>query len=345
MEEMESLEKISEAFLRTAKKVLQDLLARNTHPNRQNHYPLNHTSPAQKDQISSVSSSQDPQQLRECFIEQGVKPERLERFAVGWIDHPEAMFQRLLDRGFSAEALRESKLLADRRLAGRLLGPIQTPSGKIVSFWARSINSQQEGPKYLYWRPDWKAKVPAVWLPTALLRGARKKGLLVVEDIWEALLLQMHGFFHTVALGESAQPILVKQLAQFAQLRIPSLTVAWNQTGDFPTRLARLREVFQRGEWPFRLWLLPPEQLGRYGSPAELVRKEGLETFRNLLFSKRIAIESRQGPLPPTCFPKPETSSNSAASLNNEEPSAGRRAGGKICPLHHCLETECFCFD
>jgi len=352
MEEIEDLEKVSAAFLRTAKALLRSLVESKFHPTP----PTDATSLDSLPELPPIGPEQEDR-LWQFLNSQGVRLERLERFGVGWIDHPQRMGDRVAQQGFSAEILRKSHLFADRRLAGRLIGPIQTPSGRIVSFWARQIGSPAETPLYLYWRPDWKTKVPAVWLPTALLRGGRKKGLLVVEDIWEALLLQMHGFFRTVALGESGQPILPKRLAQFARLQVPSLTVLLNQTEDFPTRLAQLRADYQKGGWKFRLWLLPPDRMGSYFSPAELVRHQGPEALQNLLVSQRIAVERAQTALPAPHWPKPDPSPNTGSSGNfntdsSEKESWPSKDGGphradlpKICPVHHCPETDCFCFD
>ncbi|MCS7304090.1 MAG: hypothetical protein NZ602_03145 [Thermoguttaceae bacterium] len=347
MEAMEELGKIADAFLRTAKKILGYLVAEKIHLNSGREPPSNEGCP--------LSEKLDHRKkLWEFLTDQGVSVDRLERFAVGWIDNPQTMFQRLLEEGFSAEELKRSKLLADRRLAGRLIGPIQTPSGKIISFWARSVGSPQEGPKYLYWRPDWTAKVPAVWLPTALLRGGRKKGILVVEDIWDAFVLQIHGFLRSVALGESGQSILTKRLAHFARLGIRCLTIALNQTQDWPVRLACLREVFQPGREPFQLWVLPPDELGLYFSPAELVQKQGPKAFQKLLTNKRIAIESLRTPVPSQQSSSPRSSAQSTPSKelvsSIEEANIAeqiRPTGGfpKRCPLHQCLETDCFCFD
>jgi len=338
-----NVDKLSAAFLRTAKTLLRSLVQRQSYP-AASHSDSSNGCLAEREPIGP----QQRDRLWEFLSTQGVILDRLDRFGVGWIDHPQRMAARLVQQGFSAEAIRKSKLFADRRLAGRLIGPIQTPSGRIVSFWARQIDSPDAGPLYLYWRPDWKAKVPAVWLPTALLRGGRKKGLLVVEDIWEALVLQMHGFLRTVALGESGQSILPKRLAQFAHLRVPSLTVLLNQTEDCSTRLGQLRVAYQKCDWGFRLWLLPPNRMGPYFSPAELVREQGPESLQNLLVSQRIAVERAQTVLPTPPLPKSEPSPKDTEPSKKETVPSEQAAARwlvKICPLHHCPETDCFCFD
>ncbi|HPP52788.1 MAG TPA: hypothetical protein PK777_07560 [Thermoguttaceae bacterium] len=311
------LRDISKAFLSCGRENLHHIVGETIPPSGEGADPPSGDSPLEKapfppDQVKQVG---------DFLARQGLRMDRLDRFLVGWIDAPESMFQRLLQQGFSEQQIRQSRLLADRRLAGRLVGPIQTASREIVSLWARSISRSSDTASYLYWRPDWKTNVPVVWLPTALAHGGRKKGLLVVEDILEALMLQMQAFWRTVALGESGQPITPKRLAQFAQLRISGLIFVLNQTPDALQRLQKLREAFERGPWTFRLWFLPPQELGPYFSPGQLVREEGAEAFRDLLARKAIAVEKciPADPIPPSF--------------------------GKICPLHHCLETECFCFD
>ncbi len=260
-----------------------------------------------------------PEAVRESLLREGVVLPRLKECSVGWIDSPSAMAARLVGLGFSVEEIRQSRLLADRRLAGRFVGPIENAQGEIISFWARA--TADERPGYLYWRPDWKTCVPVVWLPTALARNGRKRGLLVVEDILEAVMLQTHGFGRTVALGETGQPISAKHWQQFARLRIARLILVLSQTQDAENRLQKAIAAWSPTAAKVRLWILPPKELGRWPSPGCFVREEGAEAFRNLLASK-VA--------PATVFAQPVERN-------------GRK--GNLCPLHHCPETECFCFD
>lgn len=309
--------KIVETFLRTAQKILKEQVAELSCQNRPGN-PLCTGTPVS----ANGGTALDPSHcLSEFLSGQGIRIDRLEGFLLGWVDTPEAMFVRLKEQGFSEEEIRQSKLLADRRVAGRLVGPIQTASRQIVSVWARSISLPAQPPGYLYWKPDWKAKVPVVWLPSALAYGGRKKGLLVVEDILEALMLQSQGFRHTVALGESGQAFLPKRFPQLAQLRISYLVLVLNQTKDALHRLQKIQEGFQKGAWPLRLGILPPQELGPYFSPGEFVQNEGKEALEELLARKILPV----GELSPTAPALPPS--------------------GKICPLHQCRETECFCFD
>lgn len=304
-----------EAFLRTAKQLLH---VGTPERRAEAGNPMGQPAAAPPgDRPQHPSAHPDP--VWEFLVCQGLVLPRLKEFSVGWIDSPSAMFDRLVQQGFSAEEIQRSKLLADRRLRGRLVGPIENAQGKIVSFWACGLSG--EVPTYLYWRPEWKTEVPAVWLPSALARSGRKRGLLVVEDILEAVVLQTHGFARTVALGESGQPISANRWQQFAHLRVSGLTLVLNPTQDVEERLRKAIAAFQGTDCSFRLWILPPKEIGSYGSPGDLVRQEGAEAFRKLLASRVVPID----------IPK-------STSLRG-------RSAGNFCSFHHCLETECFCFD
>lgn len=71
------------------------------------------------------------------FLEsQKIPPKRADEFQIGLCRTTQGMALGLELEGFSAEEIAASGLSADERTAGRLVGPVFGPKGRIVNFWA-----------------------------------------------------------------------------------------------------------------------------------------------------------------------------------------------------------------
>lgn len=244
--------------------------------------------------------------------------------AIGLVDSAAAMRARLLEAGFSRSEVRRSKLLADQRLAGRLVGPITTPQGRTVSFWARHPDGRS--PRYLYWRGDWKDEAAAAGLQSAL--GGEAAGRLVlVDDILDALMLQSRGMTEAAGLGDSGEEITVLRWQRLHRDGAAEVTLAPDRTADAGCRIGRAVRAFFAAQTAMRLFVLAPARLGAHESPGDLVRREGIEALRALLARARVHVATL----------------DALALLAGPRPEAPRAPG--YCPLHRCGETECFCFD
>ncbi len=327
--------------------------------------------------------AQSARATRARLEEWGLGRTALSKLPIGWIDSPDSMRDRLAQAGFPLEEIRRSRLVADRRLAGRLVGPITMPGGRIVSFWARAL--ERGGPAYLYWRARWKKHTPAVGLDAALGLHPPQGDLLLVEDILEALLLQSLGFRHAAALGEPGESIASARWERLADCGARGVTLALDRDRNAAARLAEACEALFRCDAPVRLFVLPPEGLWEFATPGELVRASGIEALRSLLEDDRLhAYTVKARAILDAHRPKRGWSEaarrkamrEAAAFYSAQEPLGGdraqdldgyfiapiveelgwpwgaleptapvRRPPTRHCALHDCDETDCFCFD
>lgn len=222
---------------------------------------------------------------RKFLQDRGFDLERLGDLEIGLIDSPAAMRERLLDAGFERDEVRRSKLLADQRLAGRLVGPIADRLGRIVSLWAR--HPQDLRPRYLYWRGDWKEEVAAAGLDTALGAEERSGAVVLVEDVLDALLIQSRGMTETAALGDSGERIAPRRWHGLASAGAGEVTLVLDRSGAAAARLAHALTSYFDAPAAMRLFVLPPERLVPFATPGELVRDRGIEALRALLAGER----------------------------------------------------------
>ncbi len=222
---------------------------------------------------------------REFLRDRGFALERLGDLEIGLIDSPGAMRERLLDAGFDRDEVRRSRLLADQRLAGRLVGPIADRTGRIVSFWARHPRDLR--PRYLYWRGDWKEEVAAAGLDTALGTDGRSGAVVLVEDVLDAIFIQSRGMAETAALGDSGDRIGPRRWQGLASAGVGEVTLVLDRSDAADARLADALTAYYDSPAAVRPFVLLPERLAPYATPGELARDLGIEALRALLAGER----------------------------------------------------------
>ena len=307
---------------------------------------------------------------------------KLAELPVGLVVTPNAMKQRLLAAGFTQEEVRESKLVADQRLAGRLVGPITDPAGGITSFWARHPADRQ--PTYLYWHGDWRQHVAAFGLQSAL-RAADDAAapVVLVEDILDALLLRSKGLCSVAAVGESLRRLNASRWERLAAAGARHVTlVADNRERAEARLLAALESAFAAEAVP-SIDAVPPERLASARTPGGLVRSQGLGAFCRILeagrvhaytlkahavlrahlprrgwtdVSRRAAMQEAVAFYRQMSARRGDTAGLDAHFVPPivealgwpwgapEAPFVPRPSAG-YCALHRCGETDCFCFD
>ena len=316
------------------------------------------------------------------LADRGFDPAQWDQLPVGLIVTPDAMHQRLLADGFTRAEIRDSKLVADRRLAGRLVGPITDLAGRITSFWARQPGAQE--PTYLYWRGAWRQHVAAFGLQTALRAPGATGQIVLVEDILDCLLLWSKGLRSAAALGGPIRRLDAGRWQRLAAAGAGHVTlVADNHTGAGARLLAVLEAAFA-AEAPPSIDAVPPESLAGARTPGEFVRRQGIDALREVLAHQRVhaytlkARDVLRKRRPPGGWTGAERRAamgeavafytwQSTRRRDTVELDAhfvppivealgwawgAREARGKprpsargYCTLHGCDETECFCFD
>lgn len=204
-----------------------------------------------------------------------------------FVDH-DTMTDGLTRAGFTPRELRKSGLLSDSRLAGRLVGPIRGPTGKITGIWARHPHSL--APLYIYFQSGWDEGVAAFGLDVAL-RACFGSGseIVLVEDLLDALLLHSKGMLNAVAMVSSGNTMTARRWEYFASLGVGRATLVLdNRRFSRRRSLAAAEEAFCAETAP-AVRVLPPEALGNWTSAGEFVRANTIASFKDLLKRKSVS--------------------------------------------------------
>ncbi|HID76764.1 MAG TPA: hypothetical protein EYP56_12310 [Planctomycetaceae bacterium] len=182
-------------------------------------------------------------QARRYLRQRGLDLDHLDDLPLGWVGDREQIFRRLLAAGFSPAQIAASRLLADRRLPGRILGPIRDPSGRIVAFWAWRPDGG--GPRYLFWKSGFDEQPGALGLDSAHGEGCGRPGdVLLVEDVLDALLLQSRGLANVGAIGGGPEQMHPGRWERLARQGVRRATLAIPQN---PTAMVATLQALENG--------------------------------------------------------------------------------------------------
>ena len=118
---------------------------------------------------------------------------------VGVAPHPAEAWRRLSREGHSRDAITASGVLADSRLAGRIVGAWRDEHGATATIWGRSIQPDcPAGDRYLYLRGARRPSLPY------LASEATGPTVVMVEGVLDALVMRARGHAATIALGGSS---------------------------------------------------------------------------------------------------------------------------------------------
>lgn len=216
---------------------------------------------------------------RRFLRQRGFPLEELPQVPLGLMIEPSAMRHRLADAGFTREEIEASHLVADDRLAGRLIGPVRDAQGRIVNFWAR--HPGDERPAYLFLTGNWKQQVPAFGLDIAL--GEADKPLVLVEGLLDALLLQALGLRHGAAVGGRIAELTRQRWQQLGGLDVAQAVLVPTRRKGVDAELAAAAEMSLSSAGVPEVWVVPPEALGEAASLADYATREGVEAAEALL--------------------------------------------------------------
>jgi hypothetical protein len=197
------------------------------------------------------------QAVQRCLRDRGFNLARLDRLPLGWCQSRENLRDHLLRAGFTSEELGASRLLADRRLSGRIVGPIRDRQQRIVSFWA--IHPNGHPPKYLFWKSPRAHQLGVFGVDLAYDSVAEgPSDLVLVEDLLDALLLQSRGLLRVAAVGGPGYELTSRRWQRLYDLGVRRVTLALKQDycGARATRAA-LEHAFRAQRSP-SVWVLAP---------------------------------------------------------------------------------------
>lgn len=227
---------------------------------------------------------------RAYLIEQrGFRPGDLEELELGLYLSPAATQQSLRAAGFSTREIAESEITADDRWSNRLVGAWRDPRGRIATFFARSVDDPSDraepGAKYLYLRGS--TRPLAFGLDLVLGRRRRASALVLVEGVFDAMLLQVRGIESVAALGGNGSRLTPESWQKLTNLGPSAVTLMLdNDEAGRKTTLTALENAFQIGHAP-SVYVVNPTELGSAKDPDELIRAQGIEAFERI-YARRI---------------------------------------------------------
>ena len=237
---------------------------------------LDHTRRALRDRAGRKRA----QKLARSYLQtRGVDLECLDRLPIGLVVDPEEIEKALRSAGFRPEEIEASKLIADARLPGRLVGPIQDSSGHILSFWARHL--EDLSPRYLF-KGKWQNEVGAFGLHVALPALKQSDGnLVLVSDLLDALLLSHQGFSPVVAIGGPVREMTAIRWQRLAEQGVRQVTLVLGSR--------RAEEILEALEAAFlavrapRVFVCVSERLREAESISDWCHEHGLDALGGLL--------------------------------------------------------------
>jgi DNA primase len=216
----------------------------------------------------------------------------IEEWGLGWArDEWEGLKRHLRSQGIGEEIALKAGLLAENqakrstydRFRGRVIIPIKSRSGRVISFGGRIMGEGE--PKYLNGAesPLFKKKSNLFNLDRARSHMRQKDRVLVVEGYFDVIACAVHGFEETVApLGTALTAQQVRQLKGQAS------QVVLVFDGDQAGRKAATRSlpIFLQEQMVAKVLLLPQGE-----DPDSLLMERGAEEFEKLLQAARPLTE------------------------------------------------------
>jgi hypothetical protein len=223
---------------------------------------------------------------RACLHQRGFDLRKVESLPIGFVPAIEPLWHGLIRDGFSADEIRASNLLADSRLPGRLIGPIRDSDRRILSFWAKL---PQQLDRILYLSTDWKEQTGVFGLDEAYPAVDQgRHDLLLVEDIWDALLLHSHGFAAAAAIGNSPADMAARRWERLDDLGIHRVTLAVDSFRDsHEACVETIRQAAFSRRSP-AIYVLPPASVHRAWPSWQQGRTANAETLEKILSTQRI---------------------------------------------------------
>lgn len=215
----------------------------------------------------------------------GFPSEAINDSRLGVVPPAKITHEALADIGYRDPEIRAAGILADTRWPGRLCGAWRNEWGKIGTFWARAADDHvpPEG-RYLYLRGASRTNLRPTDSRATLESSSSSKDSSHHQ-------LAARGVENVAALGgTSTSPRLFEQLS-----RRGVETVVLCFDNDDAGRVATAKAVEHAAGAPISpaIYVVSPEQLDAADDPDALIRRKGLDGWKELLESRECGVAWR----------------------------------------------------
>ena len=204
---------------------------------------------------------------------------------LGFYESREKVVEDMETAGWTREELDASDILADGRWEGRLLIPWRDHRGQVSTVAARDLTgTAEEGAKYLYLKGGKKPPAFGIDVASRSREATEGSGVVVVEGLLDVVLLQSRGVDYAVALGGDGKLLNAERwlrLRQYGRFQDFTLCLDSDEAGRAGTLKAM--ENLAKVDQVRKVYVVPPEALGTYKDPDELIREEGEDAFLDVV--------------------------------------------------------------
>jgi len=230
-------------------------------------------------QARDVLLSEAGKGARDYLGERGFKEDDLEDLPFGLYDTSDEVKRRLVDAGFTEDEVKRSGLLVDARWTGRLVIPWRNRWSSVSTIAARDVTgAAEEASKYLYLKGG--KKPPAFGLDEVLRTQEGRDRLVLVEGLFDTLLLRSRGFPNVAALGGDGKLLTAERWTDLREAGVKKVVLVLDndepgKEGTFKA-VDNVRNVLNVPV----VAVVDPGELGDAKDPDEFVRTHGVDTFR-----------------------------------------------------------------
>jgi DNA primase len=216
----------------------------------------------------------------------GFPRDAIEDSGLGLVPPAKVTHETLAHDGYRDPEIRAAGILADTRWPGRLCGAWRNEWGKIGTFWARAVEDDvaSEG-RYLYLRGAGRTNLPPYGLP----RHSRE--LVLVEGFLDHHQLVARGVDNVAALGGTSTSR--RLFERLSRRRVETVVLCFDN--DDAGRLATAKAVEHAAQAKISpaIYVVSPERLGGADDPDALIRRKGLDAWKELLESRECGVTWR----------------------------------------------------
>ncbi len=227
----------------------------------------------------------------------GLPPDSIERSGLGIVPQPTQVRHALHEAGYTESEIAESNLLADSRWPGRLCGAWRDQSGRVRTFWARSIDDDASpNSRYLYLRGASRTNLPPYGLSDALAGSSETRHeLVLVEGVFDVHQLRSRGINNVAAVGGTA--VRTEIFERLVRVGVHRVTLCFDN--DQAGRAATERAVEQaaRAKESPSIHVVDPKDFGAAKDPDEIVSKRGAKAWHEILEQRKCGITWRAAQL------------------------------------------------